>query len=530
MYTYQDLLLVGENDQDRTDFVMSAIMQHQNTKDYKTAVIADEYDRQLNTTMVNYQKTITDITGRIVPDYYSPNYKMCSNFYNRLTSQRNQYSLSNGVSWTGTMVEVPEGTEGATRKIVWDKYPTATDRSIKYHYEYQLSVPTGIEEKLGKDFDTQLQTLCKAGIDGGVSFGFINANNRKENEDETYHLEVFKITEFVPLYDEENGSLRAGVRWVKISPEKPLRATLFEEDGYTEYIWFKRKENGVEREFGQVYHDKRAYKQIITKSDIDDEEKIYNGENYPTFPIIPFFANKHKQSAIVGMREHIDAYDMIKNEYANTMDDALLYWVLTGAGGFDKAEANKFIYELKQSRVAAIEGDQAIQPVTVNPETAGRETLLDRIERDIYKDYNALDIDQIRAGAVTATQIKAAYENLDMAANEYEYQIIQFLDRLMKVIGIEDTPTFTRSMLINVQELIQILLQAEPSLTSEYVTRKILELLGDGDKADYIINQKVAEELQKVGIAIQQKENEQAENEEETEETEEEENEGEEIA
>lgn len=169
MYTYQDLLLVGENDADRIDFIMNAIMQHQNTKDYKTAVIADEYDRQLNMTMVNYQKTITDITGRIVPDYYSPNYKMCSNFYNRLTSQRNQYSLSNGISWTGTMVEVPERTEGATRKIVWDKYPTATDKTIEYHYEYQLSVPTGIEGKLGKDFDTQLQALCKAGIDGGVS-------------------------------------------------------------------------------------------------------------------------------------------------------------------------------------------------------------------------------------------------------------------------------------------------------------------------------------------------------------------------
>ena len=512
IYTYQDLIDIGENDQDRIDFAMNCITQHRSSEELKTAEIAEEYDKQQNTTIVNYQKTIVDVTGRVIPDYFSPSYKMCSNFYNRLTTQRNQYSLSNGVKWTGITVTVPEGTPGATRKLVWD---SVKDNNIQYHYEYQLSAPTGIEDKLGKDFDTQLQRLCKAGIDGGVSFGFWNYD----------HLEVFKITEFAPLYDEENGSLRAGIRWVQVDPKKPLRATLYEEDGYTEYIWNERVENGKHIVEGQIYRPKRTYTQKVTVSGID-EGTIYNGENYPTFPIVPFFPNEHKQSAIVGMRQHIDCYDMIKNEYANDMDNALFFWILKGAGGFDDGEAAAFIHKLKQSRVVNIEGDQEIEPVPVNPQTEGREQILNRIERDIYKDFNALDIDQIQAGAVTATQIKAAYEQMDMAANQFEYQIIEFLERLMKVISIEDTPTFTRSMLINVSEMIQILLQSATALTDEYVTTKILELLGDGDKADYIINQKVAEELQKVGIAIQQKENEQAENEEETEQ---EENEDEEI-
>ena len=504
MYTYQDLIYVGENEGERIKFVLNCIQQQKASKEYKTAEIAEQYDKQQNTTITNYQKTIIDITGRAIPDYFNPSYKMCSNFYNRLTNQRNQYSLSNGVSWTGIMVEVPEGTDGATRKIVWDKYPTATDKTIEYHYEYQLSAPTGIENKLGKDFDTQLQKLCKAGIDGGVSFGFWNYD----------HMDVFKITEFAPLYDEENGSLRAGIRWVQVDPKKPLRATLYEEDGYTEYIWNERVEKDKRIIEGQVYKPKRAYTQKITISGID-EGTIYNGENYPAFPIIPFFANVYKQSAIVGMRQHIDCYDMIKNEYANDMDNALLYWVLKGAAGFDEQEASAFIYKLKQSRVVNIDGDQDVEPVTVNPQIEGREQLLNRIERDIYKDFNALDIDQIQAGAVTATQIKAAYEQMDMAANQYEYQIIEFLDRLMKVIGIEDTPTFTRSMLINVSEMIQILLQSATALTDEYVTTKILELLGDGDKAEYIINQKVADELARYNISVQQSnqnENEEPEN------------------
>lgn len=500
IYTYQDLIDIGENDHDRIGFVMNCITQHRSSKEYKTAEIAEEYDKQQNTTIVNYQKTIVDVTGRVIPDYFNPSYKMCSNFYNRLTTQRNQYSLSNGVKWTGVTVTVPEGTPGATRKLVWD---SVKENKIEYHYEYQLSAPTGIEDKLGKDFDTQLQKLCKAGIDGGVSFGFWNYD----------HLEVFKIIEFAPLYDEENGSLRAGIRWVQVDSSKPLRATLYEENGYTEYIWNERIERGKKVIEGRVYKPKRAYTQRVTISGID-EGMIYNGENYPSFPIVPFFANEYKQSAIVGMRQHIDCYDMIKNEYANDMDNALFFWILKGAGGFDDGEAAKFIQRLKQSKVVNIEGDQEVEPVTVNPQIDGREQLLNRIERDIYKDFNALDIDQIQAGAVTATQIKAAYEQMDMAANQFEYQIIEFLERLMKVISIEDTPTFTRSMLINVSEMIQILLQSATALTDEYVTTKILELLGDGDKAEYIINQKVADELSRYNISVKQSQ--QGETEEET--------------
>ena len=66
---------------------------------------------------------------------------------------------------------------------------------------------------------------------------------------------------------------------------------------------------------------------------------------------------------------------------------------------------------------------------------------------------------------------------------------------VMKVVGVEDTPTFTRSMLVNVSETVQILTQAAPYLTEDYATTKILELLGDGDKAEYILNQKAADEM-----------------------------------
>ena len=503
MYTYQDLTDIGKDEQKRIDFVYNAIQQHKASKEYETAVIADEYDKQQNRTMVRFQKTITTMTGKIIPDNFSASYKMCSNFYNRLTTQRVQYSLSNGVKWTGTTVAVPIGTRGATPKFIFEPDKNG---NVNYREEWQVSAPTGIKEKLGSNFDTQLQKLCKAGIDGGVSFGFLDVKNRHKNETETYTLKVFKITEFAPLYDEENGSLRAGIRWVQVDPKKPLRATLYEEDGFTEYIWNERIEDGKRITEGQIYKLKRPYKIERAEKGSIDEGEIYNGENYPAFPIVPFFANEHKQSAIVGMREHIDAYDLNKNGYANELDNAIVYWVLKGAAGFDDVEATAFVQKIKALGVANTENDQDVQAIPVNPPIDGRERLLDRIEKDIYKDFGALDIDQVKSGAVTATQIRAAYEALDMAANQFEYQILEFLDRLMIVAGVKDTATFTRATLVNSTETLQMLLQAAPFLTEDYVITKTLELFGDGDKADYIINQRKAEELNRFGIGTNEEE------------------------
>ena len=189
MYTYQDLLNVGIDDRKRMDFVLSLIGSHKNSEMYEEAVTAQAYDKRRNVTIMQYQKLLYTISGQSVPDNYSANYKLCSNFFNRFVIQQNQFLLGNGVSLSEEK----------------DK------------------------EKLGEDFDTRLQELGRYAIVDGVSFGFWNYD----------HLETFRLTEFVPLYDEETGALSAGIRFWQIDKIKPLRATLYEIDGYTEFIWRK---------------------------------------------------------------------------------------------------------------------------------------------------------------------------------------------------------------------------------------------------------------------------------------------------
>ena len=436
MKTYQDLLAVGEGEQAKMNFVKATISEHKASALYGVAVVADEYDRQRNTTIINFQKAIYNLQGKPVDDIWSSNYKLASNFFSRFVTQQNQFLLGNGVTWN----------EDST------------------------------EEKLGEDFDTRLQEAGRKALIGGVSFGFWNYD----------HLVVFSVLEFAPLYDEENGALMAGVRFWQISSDKPLRATLYEPDGYTDYLW----ENGE----GKVLKEKRAYIQLVRTSEADGTE-IYDGENYPSFPIVPLWGNPHHQSEILGIRAEIDAYDLIKSGFANDLDNAQIYWVLHNTGGMDDAELAKFVERLHIVKAAAVDdvSGTAVDAHTVEIPHESREKLLDRLSKDLYRDYMALDTDSIASGAATATQIRAAYEPLNSKADQFEFCVIDFLKGILFVAGIDDSPTFTRSMMVNVQEEVQTLVQAATHLDEEYITRKILTLFGDADLIDDVLG-KIDEE------------------------------------
>ena len=339
----------------------------------------------------------------------------------------------------------------------------------------------GTGKRLGEDFDKQLQRAAKAALGAGVSFGFYNYD----------HLEVFTALEFVPLYDEENGALMAGIRFWQVDAKKPLRATLYEIDGITEYIW----EEGT----GRVLKEKQKYILTLVGTAVDETE-IFDGENYPTFPIVPLWANPHKQSELVGLREQIDAYDLIRSGFCNTIDEAsFIYWTINNAGGMDEVDLAEFVQRLKTLHAANVEDTGATaQANSLEAPHEGREALLDRLAKDMYADYMALNIDEIKGGANTATQIRAAYEPMNNKADQFEYCIIDFIQGILSVAGVDDKPTFTRSYLINVSEEIDNVLSAADYLDSEYVTRKVLTILGDADKIDEVLKRKDEEDMERV--------------------------------
>lgn len=445
MITYQDFLEAGTSDDEKMAFCLNAINSHKLTDLYKTAVLADEYDKKQNRTIVEYQKLLYTVSGTAVPDNFSANYKIRKAFFPFFTTQQTQYLLGNGVNWQEENTEERLGTKG-------------------------------------KEFDTQLQKIARIALVGGVAFGFFNLD----------HIEAFSILEFAPIFDEENGALRAGVRFWQLDKNKPLRATLYEEDGYTDYIWRKGK--------GEIRNAKRTYKQIIRSTEAGGDE-ILDGENYPSFPIVPMWGNPHHQSELVGLREAIDCYDLIKSGFANTVDEAsMIYWTINNAGGMDDVDLVAFVKHMQTVHAAVVDDNGAhAESHSVEAPWQSREMLLDRLRKDLYDDYMALDVKDLASGAVTATQIRAAYEPMNYKADQFEYCVIEFINGILALVGIEDEPTFTRSMIVNTQEEIQTVLQAAVVLDREYVTKKILDLLGDGDQADEVLNRIMQEDMERYG-------------------------------
>lgn len=444
--------MLGDNEKARLDFVYSAIQEHKSSPEYKEAVIANDYARQHNTTIVQYQKFLYTVAGNRVPDNFSANYKLCSNFFNRFITQLNQYLLGNGVTF---------------------KEKTTKD-------------------KLGADFDYQVQDAGYDALCAGVSFGFWNYD----------HLEVFELTQFKPLYDENNGALMAGIRFWQLENARPLRAILYEVDGYTEYIWNQRENEKGEVEYqGEIYKEKRAYKEKYTYSEADGIE-IYDGENYEGFPIVPLYANKFKQSELSGMRENIDCYDLIKSGFANNIDDASeIFWTITNAGGMDDLDLVKFIERMKTIKASTLENQEQVQTHTIDIPHEGREAMLNRLRTDMYDDFMALDTKAIADGAVTATQIEASYEPLNQKADKFEYQVSKFILEILKLSGIKnEKPTYTRSTIVNKSEEVDNITKSAMYLTPDYCTKKILTILGDGDEAEKIINEIHELQMQAQGI------------------------------
>lgn len=456
MLTYQDFLRAGNKE----NFIIELISEHKTSKQYHVAVDAENYNRQQNTTIMKYQKFLYKLTGQKIVDTISPNYKMASNYLNRFITQLNQYLLGNGA--------------------------TFTDETTK--------------EKLGVDFDTQLQKAGRSALIEGVSFGFWDFDK----------LRVFKLIEFAPLYDEENGSLRAGARFWQLDNDKPMRITFYEEDGYTEYIY----KIGEEIE---VIKPKTTYKQIVKYTAVSGEE-IYQGENYPNFPIVPFYANPERQSELVGIREQIDAYDLIKSGFANDLDGHMLYWILENAGGMDDPDIARLIERMKMLGAVISDEDAQVKMQQLDIPYESRIAYLDRLEEDLYKDFGALKVDIISSSATTATQINAAYLPLDCKTDQYEYECIEFVRNILKLQGIEDIPQFKRNKIANQSEATTMILQASNYIDDETVLKHLPFL--SPDEIETILKNKEKEEAERFSVNenIQDEtdeENEEVENEDE---------------
>lgn len=449
VYTYQDFLETTN----LPTFIIDTINAHKATEAYRIALDADAYDRQENTTINGYARmlynfgvsTDPDTGERVgkaskVEDKNASNNKIASNFFNRLNTQRVQYSMGNGISF----VQPDEDADSDKTK-----------------------------EALGPNADHVLSEAAYYACIHGVSFVFWNYDR----------LHEFTLTEFAPLYDENTGALRAGVRFWQLDSTRPLNATLYTEDGYSNWRQDSNsKLSPLDRdgEFAET-EVRIPYKETTGYIPADDELVIMGGENYGTLPIVPMWTSRLKQSTLIGMKSAIDAYDLVKSGFANDLQDcATVFWIVKNAGGMSQSELAEFRDRLRLEHIAKVDGFDGAdaQPYTQEIPHAARTALLKELRDGIYEDFGALDVHTVAAGA-TNDHIDAAYQPMDENASDFEYWVGECIGQILNLAGIEDTPVFTRNRISNQLEQVQMVVQEAQWLDQATILRKLPNIRPD---------------------------------------------------
>lgn len=397
VYTYQDLEQIGIDETKRMAFITSAVSSHRASPEYKVAADAEEYYAKKNVTILRYQKYLMNALGQKVQDVWSSNYKLTHGFFRQFVLQQVQYVLANGIAFG----------EDSTK------------------------------EALGHNFDNAVQTMAKKAMVDGVAFGFWNYD----------HLDVFSFVDtpkepgFAPLYDEDTGLLRAGIRYWRPTSETK-RWTLYEVDGYTDYIQ-------RESEKMQVLREKQAYMQTVKTTEACGIEEV-EGSNYPGFPIIPMYANDLRESEIIGIRPSIDCYDFIMSGMANSIDEtSAFYWTLEGTGAMDDVDLVNFVNKMKQLHAVVLDRGTSAEAHTLSVPVEANKMLLDYLKDDMYENFMLMNPSKALSGNMTATAIRLSYQQQDDKCGDFEYCIRDFISKMLLLLGIEDNPVFSWNRIAN---------------------------------------------------------------------------------
>ena len=461
MITWQDYEAWGKSD--IPSFISQLIADHKKSDLYLTAKDADEYDAQRNVTIVNYVQMIWSSSGFPVEDFTATNNKIVSNFFHRLNKQRATYSLGNGITF--------ENDENGS-----------------------------VKDALGQKFDKRIKDAGYFACTHGLSFLFWNMDE----------VHMFKVTEFAPIWDEVNGTLRGGVRFWQISKNKPVIAVFYEEDGYTKFSTAKEQElvnpDGQRRIIitdGLTFHEvkpKTSYKVKVKVTNADGAE-VVGEENYGILPIVPMWGSNLHQSTLVGMRASIDSFDLIRSGFANDLTDCTqIYWLVENCAGMDDEDLQRFRDKLKIQRIAEVgtgEDNAKVTPYTQEIPFAARQAYLTDIRNGIYEDFGALDVHQVSADS-TNDHLAAAYQPLDENADDFEYEVSEAIQQILKIAGLgEHEPLYKRNRIFNEREQVDMVLAEAEYLDQQTVLEKLPNITVD--EVDEIMERRGVEDYERFG-------------------------------
>ena len=437
MITYQDY----EKAPDKTAWLQSALTSYRNSDEFKQAAEEEAYMAGRNTFIMEMQRVIYNMAGIPETDFTATNTKIRNRQIHRLVTDRASYSLGNGVSFAGRQKK--QAKDGTTKFV---------DRT---------------KDELGNDFDQKVYQAAYWALSNGTAYLYVHRGHDRDRWEYT----VFKKTEFLPLYDEQSGALRGGVRfWSLEWGKRPITAVIYTEAGYTRY---ETRDGEYSESALRRVEDTRPYIETVERSEEFGEEVTGAGA-VTTLPIFPLYSGENRSSALDNLKPMVDAYDMILSGFANDVNDcAQIYWLVTGAQGWSEQEKRQMLDRLILQHMAVIDGENSkIEPFTQEIPYNARKEALQQLRNQMYENYGGFDVHTVEAGA-TNDHIEAAYWPMDEEADAFEYQLITFIRMILELLGIDDVPVFHRNRVSNQREQTDMVIAAADYLDKRTILEKL---------------------------------------------------------
>lgn len=420
MLTYQDYECMKS--QGLENFVKKAIQEFQSSQFFLRGLKAHLYYRGDND-ILHRMQWFYDSTGSKKEDNFKANNRVPSEFYKKITKQLNSYLLANGVTVEDT-----------------------------------------IKQNLPRKFDIKIQKAGLYSILSGCSWTYCYKNNEGK-----FDLDVFSGIEFIPLFDEFTGDVKAGIRFFRINHLKPYNVEFYELDGIT-----RLREENKTLNF-KIIEPKKAY--ITNKRVNKFTEEILGTKNFNVLPVIPFWGNDTRESSLTNaLKNKIDLYDIIESDFGNNLEDSKdVYWVLKNYNGQDLGE---FLADYKYYKSIKVDDDGDASPHTVEVPYQARQIALEILKKDIYESAMALDTSVLSGGSLTNIAIKAMMTDLDLKTDDFENEALDYVDNLLllyrEITGdMTDTKVnFIRRSIVNDTEIIDNIMKMRNDISQ----RTALEL------------------------------------------------------
>lgn len=438
--TYTDLDKCSNDEAKRISFVQQAINAFKESEEYKIADKAMKYYNGLNPEIAAVEKIVYDMKGIAHQDLVTPNNKIRNGYFPLIIDEAVSHLLANGISF---------------------------------------STPSK-KDKLGADFDDVTKRIYREALICRCSYGYFNGER-------TIKLPYLNTRQVI---DDYTGDLRAAVFFSQIEDNKPLVVTLYENDGFTEYV----QEDGKAM---TVRQEKRPYSYNVMYNNAEGEYFQWSDQQKSYLPIVPMYSPR-KQSMIVGSLEILVALDLMASQLVNNVSQSeLIYWVLKNYGGMDDIADANFIVNLLKTHIIHVDEGGSAEPHQIQVPFEANNAAYARLKAQLFENMRGVNHEVMDAGNLTATAINSAYSRLRNFSGLAESDVFDYVRGIMKLANIDDNEKFTveYNETINASEAIQNTIASAQWLGEEATTEKLVMLNGLGDKLEKIQKQKAAEQL-----------------------------------